>query len=529
MRSFPPVSLMLALSLMCITSSSAFALDIDCYAVTKPPLLVSGEVAGPPALDSQGDAPFGWRPEAGRLSQQGVHYLSTDYIHIRLVTDRCTEVASVRVGSRLLTATNSGGYYFNDLTSPIPGTPDRLAHSLVVAFPAIGDGSTDTVTAVVGRPAFRSSRDAPTVEYSVPVVRVRRVQARYVLAPITFSQTEIFNTFTRALYDTFNREQNSTVITKENGEQVRIYGYDPSQTWLTVSGLGVGFGFTFKIDKTCQPTAHVRGRFALSANLQQGIAMLWLVPPYTDLDYSWGCDVATGIPGIGDVIEWAFFSGNDAAVSGGVRGRIEAAIQGALPDAASFVPYLHGSSVQAGQLLVNLMLPAPSVEIAVPYDAFDMPRTPTRLPSDGSVMLVASGLARADHVAGAAPNLLLQSGPSGVPRYGATDWPAARTLERPSALVWDGMPVSRLLAYRTTSDSAVMYSYRPGCSLVGASPTGDPVSVRFGVNDTAADAQRLRPGGYALRLLFFDYNVAHSCLGRLSDLIGTSAPVGTGQ
>jgi hypothetical protein len=515
MRSRGSLPLVLALPFVFVLTgrSPALAFDITCYPETRPPTLVSAEVVGPRTLQSGHTAPDGWNPDEGRLSRGGIHYLSTRWVEVKLVTDRCSQVGSVRIGAHTVTTTYTDGFGYYVATTPVPGDAQRVSHTLLVYFQNIGDGSTDTVTIAIGRQVARSS---PTVEYSFPVVRVRRVQEDYVTAPITFSQAELFNTFGKALYETFNREQNSAVITDEDGDQTRIYGYDPALTYVTVNGLGVSFGFHFRIDETCQPEAYVQGRFRLDATFE-GISMVWLVPPHTQLQYATWCDIATGIPGLGELIDLAFFRGNEAEVSAGVRGRIEEAIGGALPSTGSFNAFLDGSFTRANELGVNLMLPAPSVEIAVPYDAFDMARSATALPSDEWVVLAATGLARADHVAGAAPNVTLQSGPNGVPRIGTTDWPRSRSVERTGSLVWDAVPVSSLLALRTASETSAMLRYTPGCSIATGNALTGPVSIRPAVNDTAFDAQRLRPSTYSVRLFFFEYDVAGRCWARLSD------------
>ena len=487
--------------------------DFTCAGPAQPPQLISGEVAGPRTLDSGGVAPPGWDPDFGRLSRGGVHYISANYVHLKLVTDLCTGVLTVRVGARLLTRTNTGGFSYSVQTTPLPGSPARQSHSVLVYFRNLGDGSTDTVRVVVGRPLTRTSEP---LEYSIPVVHVRTVEASNVTAPITFSETELFNTFSKALYGQFNREQNSTVITKANGDQVRIYDYDPTQTGLSVNALGASFSFKFKIDKTCQPQAHVQGRFRLNADFK-GVSLDWIVPPYTDLEWPPACEILTGIPGIGDIIDWIFFRGAEGEVSAGVRSKIEEAVQAALPTGGnSFNLLLHGSTMQADRLDVHLELPAPSVTIDVPYDAFDMDRSGTAVPLVGSVLLVASDLGPADHVAGGSPQLVLRPGPNGVPRAGAADFPNAHALERSGALVWNGRPVASLLALRASPQGTTLYRYTPGCSIDLDPSAGGPMSLRFGINDTAADAQRLRPNiawshSFWARLFFFDYTASQPC------------------
>jgi hypothetical protein len=366
-------------------------------------------------------------------------------------------------------------------------------------------------------------RASPTVEYHVPIVHVTTVEALDLVTGFTFSETELFNTFARALYDTFNGEQNSAVIIKPDGGQVRIYDYDASQTYVRVDSIGVHFGFEFKIDETCQMRAYVQGVFAFHADLN-GIVMRWRTDPYAQLDPigTW-CQIADGIPFLNDYL----FGGADQDVSTGVRGRIEDAVRGALPATGGFQIFLQSAVTSTDQLTITVLLPEPSVTINVPYDVFDSARTATVLPADATVMLLASGLATRDHVFGEASNVYLQSGPNGVPRAGTANWAGARTVARSGALVWDGVPVSRMLAHWTTPQSAVMTQYSPGCTIQTASSPLEPTSVRFGVNDTAADAYRLRYGHYSLRMFFYDVDPGGRCRPRPSDVPQT--PIETGR
>src|SRR5260221_13904856 len=56
---------------------------------------------------------------------------------------------------------------------------------------------------------------------------------------------------------------------------------------------------------------------------------------------------------------------------------------------------LDGSTTQSNQLLINLKIPAPSIDISVPYSAFDVARTPTRFPPGQLIGLIANGLGSA--------------------------------------------------------------------------------------------------------------------------------------
>ena len=183
-----------------------------------------------------------------------------------------------------------------------------------------------------------------------------------------------------------------------------------------------------------------------------------------------------------------------------------------LPDVSSVGPLLDGSTTQIGQLLVNLKVPvslAPSVEIDVPYSAFDVSRTPMRLPPGQVVGLLANGLGMRDLIAGGPANAVLQSGPNGVPQHTSTTLSNEYTVTRTGVLVDSGAQVGSAacqapaFATRPASD----FRYTPGCKLTASAGTvfTGPPEILFGVNDTVADAQRLRGAGapgYKVRIVF---------------------------
>jgi hypothetical protein len=238
----------------------------------------------------------------------------------------------VRFGSRVVTTTNTDGFRFLTQAAPVPGYPGRLAHSVSVFFPYGRDGSTEVLTVAVGRPL--ASRSSVTLVQRFPIVRVNRVEAAYVTAPIGFSEAEVFNIFGRALYRQFNGSTNSAEITMDDGERVRIYGYDPGSMYVTVDSRGVSFGFRFKIDKPCQPRAHVQGRFKLNADFF-GISLNWVVPPYANLQPTTGfCNLLQLTPLVGLVLD-NLVGGAEGQIGAGVQGAIEEMLEALLPDAAS--------------------------------------------------------------------------------------------------------------------------------------------------------------------------------------------------
>ena len=202
----------------------------------------------------------------------------------------------------------------------------------------------------------------------------------------------------------------------------------------------------------------------------------------------------------------------EAGSVGSVQQQLTQEIMSSLPDVSSVGPLLDGSTTQIGQLLVNLKVPvslAPSVEIDVPYSAFDVSRTPMRLPPGQVVGLLANGLGMRDLIAGGPANAVLQSGPNGVPQHTSTTLSNEYTVTRTGALVDSGAQVGQLLArfpafaIRPASD----FRYTPGCKLTTSAGTvfTGPPEILFGVNDTVADAQRLRAAGasgYKVRIVF---------------------------
>lgn len=173
--------------------------------------------------------------------------------------------------------------------------------------------------------------------------------------------------------------------------------------------------------------------------------------------------------------------------------------------------FLHGSSTRTNELLVNLRLPAPSVSIHVPYDTFATTRGATAFAHDEIVVLVGNGLGMNDYVAQRIPPTTLWSGPNGVPVVGVPAWPNALTVARSDTLAAASKPVGRLLFQTGDVLSGIKvntFEYTPGCSLKTASGSAaaSPSYVRFGVNDTVTDVQRLKgiraAPGYILRLVF---------------------------
>lgn len=474
------------------------------------PQIFSNTLMSPAALNANGSAPANWNPESGRMRRGGIEYVSANGLRFELVTDKCTFIKEVKVGSRVVTPTNTDGYGYSaqDSSSPLKD-PSRYGYNLWIFFPYLGDGSTNQVTITVGR-----ILGSGTATYSFPMVQVDSVEASYVPAPIGISRAELWNMFAKSLYTKFNGETNSTLLTSTDGSTRRIYGYDPNSLQLSVTSNGVAFSFKFKTDinNWCDPTIRAYGTFKLNANFS-GITVQWVNAPQASLDWPFLCEAVQLVPILG-LVPALIYDIVESEAANSLTSTIEGSIIDSLPETTDVQLFLNGSTTRNNELLVNLMLPAPSIKLNVPYDAFDMNRSATLFPSGENLTLLASGLGVNDYVAGVTPQTTLYSGPNGVPRYGSTNWPNAQTLSRGTNPAWNGVPIARLLARMSpTAVSTSTYQYTPGCTFKATNMFGQ-ASVRFGVNDTVADAQRLRgifgaAPGYSLRVVFLnDFNIS---------------------
>jgi hypothetical protein len=512
MKLLRSIGFSLGLSVLMVGGSTALGhaqtytfipLNNSCGNAMTTPQLFTGEVVSPPTLEPDGTAPPNWTPTWGRLRRGGILYVSANFFRINLTTDRCTYISSVSFGSRVVTPTYTDGFWFADqAASTQPSDPTRYTHAVSVFFPYQPDGSTETVTLTVGR-----TLGLGTVTYSLPVVRVSAVEAKGSPAPIGISRAELINMFGKALYAKFNGPANSTVITLDDGSTQHIYGYDPSSLSVSVSAAnGVGFQFKFKAEGIwgCNPTVRAYGNFKLNAD-SSGLSLDWINRATASLTYPGGCEALELVPGLGIVV--SLFMPNSLDISGS----LEQDILASMPDPGNATIFLAGSSTRSNELLVNLAFDAPSIRIQVPYDVFDLVRNATAFPGGETLTLVASGLGVNDYVAGSNPITTLWSGPNGVPRAGTTTWPKPQTLARSGYTVWNAQPVAQLLG-RTASDFTGNYStfrYTEGCSVKTSTRVLGSRSLRFGVNDTVADAQRLRSygtatPGYALRVFFLN-------------------------
>jgi hypothetical protein len=470
------------------------------------PQIATAQPVSPPTLSPGGSAPPNWNPANARLTRNGITYLAANFVRMRVITDPCTTIAGVRYGTRVVTPNFDQGYWYAVLSStPPPADPTQIGWDVTVFFPAQSDGATETLTIAVGRQG-----STLVTETRLILVRVKAVEAADATAPLGFSRTEIFNMFGKALADKFGAANSTWITSAADGSRRRIYNYDPNSLVVSVNSTGVMFQFKFKTDIPywCDPTVRAFGTFKLNADVS-GVSVDWVNPAQGSLTWPSLCQAVQLIPILGlvptlvqDVIEDRH--------AGGIAASVEEAALGFAPDSEQARFFLAGSSTRNNELLVHLRMGVPSVAIQAPYDAFDLPRGASAFPPGERLLLAASGLGMSDFVAGAIPPTTLLSGPHGVPRNGSTYWVNALTVDRPGTLVWNAHPVARLLARSYPSAlTSRTHRYAPGCTVHATTQSffNWPAWVRFGVNDTAADAQRLRNNaatGYHVRAFFLN-------------------------
>lgn len=117
------------------TPSMAPAIN-SCGNASTDPRVFGVDMVSPRTLTEGGFEPANWDPRRARLDRNGIHYVAAGGVRLNVVTDRCTFISSVRVGSRVLTETYDQGYWFSaQPASPQPSDPIRYAHSLWVFYP----------------------------------------------------------------------------------------------------------------------------------------------------------------------------------------------------------------------------------------------------------------------------------------------------------------------------------------------------------------------------------------------------------
>ena len=458
------------------------------------PTLYSAAVVGPTALNAYGYAPFGFNPDFGRLERGSVQYVSANYVHVKLVTDTCTTIHEVRMGSHVLSTTSVDGYrYYAADSYPQPADSSQHSHSVYVFFPYDNKGTTENVTVVV-----RRTGGTATVAHTFPLVRVDAIHPKNSVGSVGLSDTQLENSLAQTVYDKFGGAANEAWITQSDGTKRRIYGLDKGSIYLHVDGYGVHFGFNFKIDinNWCDPTAKVHGTFKLAKDIN-GLSVVWTLPPQTTFKWPSLCTGLSMVPFLGLIADFVN-DVIDGKATGSVRASIEQDIQDAIPDTSSYALFLQGARTQTDQVLVDLKLPFPQIELEVPYDAFDMGRPAMAFPASETFVILAQGIGMRDGD--------IHSGPDGLPNAYPTPPPIGTALSRnTSALPYASAKVAQLVAKKASFLGTKTYRYSWGCGISTTSFPGVQY-VSFGVNDTATDAQHLRSvhgaKGYTMRLGF---------------------------
>jgi hypothetical protein len=478
----------LAMALLVTTWAGTSRAQNNCGNVATPPKITTSTVAGGSSV----------------LDMQGVEYVAGNYVQVQLVTDGCTDIKSIQIASTTLTPAmdHSGtlpNYYWYSSVDTQNNTNAR-GYLLSVGFPTLTDGSTDEVTVTVVR-----SGGTGTAVYAFPLVHVSRVLPTGADSAIGISGTEIHNQFATALHAKFSGPNNSAVM---NGTTV---DYDPSSLGTYIDSTGIWLSFRLKAEATCKPIISVTGTFVVVTNApgQVGLSIRWVNAATAKLEETWCTVIGAALSDIAHYVTLGLVG--EAGSPGSIQKELTQDIMNSFPSTGSFNLLLDGSTTQNDELLIDLKVPAPSIEINVPYSAFDVARTPTRFPPGQLIGLIANGLGMNDYVAGASPQRTLYSGPNGVPLQAPSMLSNFYSVSRSSALIDGTAAVGQLLA-EFPSHSIVLtgtsdFKYTPGCALKApvASPIGGSPVILFGVNDTTADAQRLRSYdalGYKLRITF---------------------------
>ena len=105
-----------------------------------------------------------------------------------------------------------------------------------------------------------------------------------------------------------------------------------------------------------------------------GLSVQWVNPANANVESTW-CTVIVGA--LADLAHYITLGlVGEAGNVGSVQQQLTQEIMSSLPNVGLVGPLLDGTTTQIDQLLVNLKVPAPpSVEIDVPYSAFDVSRT----------------------------------------------------------------------------------------------------------------------------------------------------------
>jgi hypothetical protein len=210
-----------------------------------------------------------------QLAMGGIQYVAGDAVRVQVVTDGCTDLQSIQIGSVTLTpAKSSSGtlpnyYWFSSIDTQNNAT----AHGYLMwlGFPSIADGSTDEITVTVVR-----SGGTGTAAYAFPLVHVSAIQPG-ADAAIGIAGAEIQNMFAKALHDKFSGPNNSAVM---SGTTV---DYEPASLVTYIDSTGVWLSFRLKAEVTCKPIINVTGTFVLNTS-STGLSVQWVNPATANVE-----------------------------------------------------------------------------------------------------------------------------------------------------------------------------------------------------------------------------------------------------
>lgn len=466
------------------------------------PQIFSVTVQSPDSLNL--GIPQGYNPGRGRLTRSGIEYFSGNALRLEMVTDRCTSIREVRIGSFVLPNDQYAPVNFqaSDISSE-SGNSQRSTYRIWLFLPPADSGANGTISLTVGR-----AQSSLTAVHVLRIARVLAVETNNTPGSMTISGDEIFNMFARGNHDYFG-PTNSRIVRIGNSDH-RIFAYEPSSLQVAVTGNGIAFAFRFKYDGVCNPTVRASGSFRLRA-MARRIDVDWVNGPSVNLDWPGLCRAVRLTPLIGSIADY-YVRYRLRGAPDSILNEIERTVRESIGGSSGGQAIFSGSSTHNGEVRIELVVPAPSVTLQIPYDPFTLPVNATAFGNGERLLLLAGRLGMND--AAASGQGTVSSGPNGLPLIDSTNWGTSHAVARAGGLV-SPHPVGRLLARPVLPNIGVVgvtplvpatYVYEPGCVLVASAPSGrSEARLRFGVNDSPDDSRRLRgigASGYQLRVYF---------------------------
>ena len=493
--------------------AAAEPIEVFCFPTQTAPTISAAAITGPDIVADDGTPAFGADGYSSVMLRSDIAYTAANFLHVHFEIPKCAALKTVRLGTKVLTTTSQGGFwYFLGPSAVQPTETNRAGWELSVFFPNQHDGETLPLTMEVAQGGSAISSK------TFNIASVAKVGFATDIIPMTISDKEIKNSFSTGLYNKFNGTQNSAIVTASDGSQHHIYDLDQNHIAVNVDGNGVHFNFRFKVDvpNWCDPTADVGGTFRIEHDRTSGLFVEWPNgAPTVGLQWPSGCQALTGfIPIIGAIV-WAIVDAESdtSSITQNVKDDVEKQVAGiGLPGAAGTL--VDSISMISRELRFNLKFGLPSVDLNVPYAAFDSGRSGMLLAPGETVALLAHGLD--------VNSLNFWSGPNGLPNLYPSPAPLAEGFTRTQV---GSLPFSGgNIAQAATRMGLATSIYSPGCKLTNTFTT--QANLQFGVNDTPAEATSLRNSGggqaYTLTALFPDSGFAS-----ILSTCGTQIPIFT--